>query len=29
MGNSLSIFMRVYVKTDRDIDRKMMDNWMK
>ena len=28
MGNSLSIFMRVYVKADRDINRKMMDNWM-
>ncbi|CUR39790.1 tyrosine-type recombinase/integrase [Limosilactobacillus reuteri] len=28
MGNSLSIFMRVYVKTDRDVNQKMMDNWM-
>ena len=28
MGNSLSIFMRVYVKADRDVNRKMMDNWM-
>ena len=28
MGNSLDIFMRVYVKADRDINRKMMDNWM-
>ena len=28
MGNSLSIFMRVYVKTDRDVNLKMMDNWM-
>lgn len=28
MGNSLAIFMRVYVKADRDINRKMMDNWM-
>lgn len=29
MGNSLSIFMRVYVKADRDVNKKMMDNWMK
>lgn len=28
MGNSLAIFMRVYVKSDRDVNRKMMDNWM-
>lgn len=28
MGNSLSIFMRVYVKSDRDIDQQMMDAWM-
>lgn len=28
MGNSLSIFMRVYVKADRDINQRMMDNWM-
>ncbi|MCC4352905.1 site-specific integrase [Limosilactobacillus reuteri] len=28
MGNSLSIFMRVYVKADRDVNQKMMDNWM-
>lgn len=28
MGNSLGIFMRVYVKPDRDLDRQMMDNWM-
>ncbi|OYS86029.1 integrase [Limosilactobacillus reuteri] len=29
MGNSLSIFMRVYVKADRDVNQKMMDNWMR
>ncbi|MQB69406.1 tyrosine-type recombinase/integrase [Limosilactobacillus reuteri] len=29
MGNSLSIFMRVYVKADRDVNRRMMDNWLK
>lgn len=28
MGNSLSIFMRVYVKADRDINKQMLDNWM-
>lgn len=28
MGNSLSIFMRVYVQSDRDINREMMGNWM-
>lgn len=28
MGNSLSIFMRVYVKADRDVNQKMMDNWI-
>lgn len=28
MGNSLSIFMRIYVKSDRDINKTMMDNWM-
>lgn len=28
MGNSLLIFMRVYVKPDRDVNQKMMDNWM-
>lgn len=28
MGNSLGIFMRVYVKSDRDINQKMMDTWM-
>lgn len=28
MGNSLEIFMRVYVQADRDVDRKMMANWM-
>ncbi len=28
MGNSLAIFMRVYVKPDRDINQEMMENWM-
>lgn len=28
MGNSLAIFMRVYVKPDRDVNQEMMKNWM-